>query len=156
MQTSKTLEEYVTSCLLMSEQDPGLLFGWHDDVLTRFIGAANQQPPLAPLPFWTTTAVGTMTLQSFKSDVIARLSLVGGGSFSNVFVAPNTLQQYTNVSVVLRDVEMDPFMQACAGASPLAPGSILATTAQVTDRTTARGSPCARVAPPSPLIQLFA
>jgi hypothetical protein len=138
----------------LSEDDPGLLFSWHDRNLLIFIAAANQLNQLL-IPRPTFIHVGPIDLESFKSSVVDELALCGGGNFGNIFVAPNSFQQFSNVNDRLSHIECHPFLQAAAAALP--PGSFLATTAQVTDnRTTARGTPRARVPPYAPLIQLFA
>jgi hypothetical protein len=138
----------------LSEDDPGLLFCWHDRNLLIFIAAANQLNQLL-IPRPTFIPVGPIDLESFKTNVVDQLSLCGGGNFGNTFVAPNSLQQFSNVNNRLRDIECHPFLQAAAAALP--PGSFLGTTTIVTDnRTTARGTPRARVPPYAPLNQLFA
>jgi hypothetical protein len=142
----QTFDQYRKKCKL-SLDDPGLLFHWHDDAVAACVAHANANAAPAQ-PTWVSTLPGTMTASFLKQDTINSLALVGGGRFGSVFGAPNTLQQYTNVCTRLRDIEMDAYVQA--HMAPAAAGAVLATMAQVTDRTTARGTPSARIAPFAP------
>jgi hypothetical protein len=58
-----------------------------------------------PQPLWIQTAAGVMTSSSLKADVVAHLAFVGGGSYGNSLVAPNSLQEYGNVTTRLSHVK---------------------------------------------------
>jgi hypothetical protein len=147
-------DKYLKQCQKVGENDPGLVLNWEDATVSLFCMNANAaQPPAQLQSLWIQTVAGGMTPSSIKADIVAHLALVGGGSYGNALVAPNSLQEYGNVRDRLREVEMDPFVQQCM--VNIAPGSVLASTAQLTHKAIIRATPCARIAPPYPLRKVF-
>jgi hypothetical protein len=147
-------DEYLKQCQKVGKNDPGLVLNWEDTTVSLFCVNANAaQPPAQLPPPWIRTPAGGMTFSSIKADIVAYLALVGGGSYGNVLVAPNSLQEYGNVTTRLSHVEMDPFVQQCMVNIPA--GWVLASTAQLTDKAIIRATPCARIAPPYLLRKVF-
>jgi hypothetical protein len=135
---------YLAKCKV-TEDDPAVLFDWHVDVLERFVHGANQNKGL-PQAFFITTAPGTMTVTSLLNDFMNLLSRVSGGRNGNNLLAPNTLSQYGNILQVLRDIEVNGWMQQqCTESIPV--GSFLATVSHITDRCIANATPIGLVAP---------
>ncbi len=105
-----------------------------------------------PRPNWLRG--GILNIQAFKDDLIANLSLVGGGSFGNTLIGPNNLVQYGRVRDLLTHTEINQFIQECMTTLPI--GMVLATCAQITDRSMAAAAPIARDPPPAPARLVFA
>ncbi len=128
----------------MSEDDPGFLFTWNDRNLRHFVLNANGAGVVNPRPNWIRTA-GVLEVENIKDDIAFVLTLLGGGSFGNVFIGPNSVVQYGNIRDELTRMELDPWVQECMGQLPV--GAQLATCAVVTDRSPATGTPANRMAP---------
>jgi hypothetical protein len=148
---SQSLEQYIEKCFV-SEDDPGVLFSW-DCALDLFVRNANSLNNVPAQPLWISTPPGQMTVFTFQQDVINHLALLGGGSYGNVLVAPNNLNQFADVLERLSRIEMDGFIQAAMFGIPA--GSFLASIAIVHDRRNVCGTPRARAAPPAPFRQIF-
>ena len=72
----------------------------------------------------------------------------------NVFVAPNTIDQYTRiVACLISDIAIDPFIQAVMNNGVVR--GVLANTFVVTDRTAARGTALLLPVPAAPFVQVF-
>jgi len=151
----QAVNDYVALVVTIDEDNPGLLIAWNYAMLVLFVASANAGVIAQPQPVFVSTIPGTMTVPSIMHDVVAYLAQAGsGGSHADILLAPNTLQQYGNVQIRLRDVELDPFVQAHLAGLPA--GATLATTFQLTDRTIANAVPCAPVGPPAPHSMAFA
>ena len=148
--TAQTLQQYIAECLI-SDDDPGLLFNWNPEVVDQFVLVANGLA--IPQPLWIMTAPGHIVPATLQQNIVDHLAIVGGGNFGQILIAPNDLLQFGNVRDRLRDIELDPFMQAAFQHIPA--GSLLATTAILHDRTNVKGTPSARVSPQAPARQLF-
>ncbi|KAJ1417211.1 hypothetical protein B484DRAFT_328328, partial [Ochromonadaceae sp. CCMP2298] len=149
------LNEYVAQCMLDFE-DPALLLSWDDDTVALFVAGANLLGLIPAQPAWISTLPGAMTTTSLLNDIIDHLALVGGGKFGNECIAPNTLDQYANVMTRLLHIKGDAFVQACMANENVPVGSVIATTARATDRTTVVFNPCKRLAAPAPQLKVFA
>jgi hypothetical protein len=144
--------EQVILSIPVSIDDPAFVISWNLHALDLFVQAANLHA--APLPNFITTAPGLMTITSFTTNIMTQLGAHGGGLHGNVIIAPNTLNQYVIILTVLaRDIEMHPFIQA--GMAQLPQNMTLATTYQISDRkavTTVVLSPRHPPAPPARLV----
>lgn len=128
----------------MGENDPALLISWEHDNLERFVAEANS-PRVNQHPPWLRAV--PLTMEEFQQDLIQFLCLVGGGSYGNSMVAPNTLTEYANVRMRLgRDIELDPFMQECIQQLPV--GAVLGSLGEITDFSVANVRPAN---PPPPI-----
>ena len=47
----------------------------------------------------------------FQDSIIEYLRVVGGGHSCGTIISPNTQDQYSNIQLRLRDIELNPFMQ---------------------------------------------
>lgn len=151
----QAVNDYVALVVAIGEDDPGLLVGWNNGALAWFIASANAGVIAQPQPGFVSTIPGTMTVTSIMHDVVVCVAQAGsGGSHADILVAPNTLQQYANALTRLRDVELDPFVQAHLAGLPA--GATLATTFQLIDRTIVNAIPCARLGPLVPHRLAFA
>jgi hypothetical protein len=87
---------------------------WNDEGVSAFIVAAAQ-PRLAAIPAWLLPLPAATG--DFKQRIV-HLGLQAGGSYGNCLLAPNALEQFTNVSTCLSHVELDAFVQECVGELP--------------------------------------
>jgi hypothetical protein len=140
----KSNEDYLKKCKV-TENDPALLFDWHFEVLEQFVDGANQNVVL-PQAFFITTAPGNMTVTSLLNDLMNLLSRVSGGRNGNNLLAPNTLSQAFNILQVLRDIEINAWLQQ-QFAQSVPVGSFFATVSQIIDRRIANATPSGLVAP---------
>jgi hypothetical protein len=136
-----SIEEYLEE-VLISENDPGLLFNWDDAALTSFVEVASA-PRQTVSPVWL-TLLG-MTIQSVKSDIIRNAALLSGGSFGNTLIAPNSMVQCMNVGDCISQMEMHPFIQECLALLP--DNIVLGNVAIIMDKTIAHAIPAGRVVP---------
>eukprot|EP01031_Cornospumella_fuschlensis_P035907 gene35907-43554_t len=130
--TITTANEYLEA-LRITENNPGLLISWNHNAVAEFVQAANNPARVQPRPHWI--PAGVISADSLQGNIVTFLRRVGGGSFGTVLIAPNTLTQYCNVRVRLRDIEMDPFVQDCLQELPV--GTVLGVLGQLVDRTIA-------------------
>jgi hypothetical protein len=139
--------------LIVTDDDPAVLFNWEIASVNAFVAAANAFPQVAQ-PHWITTAPGAMTTHSIMSDIIAHLAQVGGGRTAGVvLLAPNTLSQFGNIRARLSHIEAHPFVQMCS--AQFGQNQILAAVYQLADRKIIRAEPMGCIAPPPPNRQLF-
>jgi hypothetical protein len=136
--------DYLKKCKV-TENDPAILFDWHFDILEQFVEGVNQTIVL-PQAFFITTSPRNMTVTSFLNDLMNLLSRVSGGGNGNNLLAPNTLSQYGNILQVLRDVEVNGWMQQ-QFTQFIPVGSFLATVSHMIDRRIANATPIGLVNP---------
>ncbi len=134
----------------VTPEDPSVVLDFRRRALDQFIAAANALVGPARPAF---LPAGVLTSDVFIDALIQHLRAVGGGSFGQCLIGPNTLQQFTNVVARLVSVELDPWVQAAMASLPV--GTSLALTATITDRSVAAAQPLARAAPDGGRRQVF-
>ncbi|EQC35208.1 hypothetical protein SDRG_07437 [Saprolegnia diclina VS20] len=136
-----------------------VLFKWNMTETTAFLDAVNNQIGAGnhPTPVWMRAQPHIFTFISFTDDLFEYLKPnAPAHRVAPVWIAPNSLEDYHNIGVRLRDVEFDPLIQAAMAALP--PGQCLAEVFHLSDRSyNARlmGGPGGRIAPPAPLRRVF-
>ncbi|EGZ26020.1 hypothetical protein PHYSODRAFT_555573 [Phytophthora sojae] len=134
----------------------GLLLTWDAALLDQFISAANtvvpvEQPDLELSP-WLTEPRGSLTAEGFLQGTMTYLSESAGGYHGNI-LSPLTPAQSNALSRRMGQMEMDPFMQACAKKLPS--GSCLVTGTLFFQDPATDGVPTNLPSPPSPHRQIF-
>ncbi|KAG6612772.1 ATP-binding Cassette (ABC) Superfamily [Phytophthora cinnamomi] len=134
----------------------GLLLTWDPALLEQFIDAANhivpiEQPDLAQSQ-WLSEPQGSLTTEGFLQDTMTFLSESAGGYTGNI-LSPLTPAQSNALSRKMGQMEMDPFMQACAKKLPT--GSCLVTGTLFFQDPATDGVPTNLPSPPSPHRQIF-
>ncbi|KAL4161651.1 hypothetical protein PRNP1_002203 [Phytophthora ramorum] len=134
----------------------GMLLTWDSNLLAAFIDAANTEVPVEfpnlDQPTWLTDQRGRLTAQGFVEDTMTYLAQSAGG-YHDTTLSPLTPMQSSHLSRTMGQIEMHPFIQACARKLPegrcLISGTIFFQD-PVTD-----GVPTNLPSPPSPHRQIF-
>jgi hypothetical protein len=98
----------VKDLISISIDDPSAFADWSFAALQAFVtaaGAVGMPPP----PAWV--GQGTLTHDTLRLAMIARVGSVAGGTQGSFCWGPNTQGQYSNVMTLLRDIETDGWMQ---------------------------------------------
>lgn len=130
----------------------GVMLHWDTSCVAKFVKVANLDHVTADLPSWVTQPRGQITVDGFKSDVMAVLSEVSGG-LAGDYLAPNTMMQNHNVLNRLAHIEMEPFVQACM--IKFEPTALLAAAFVLYECPGLSMSPAHLLGPPPPSRQVF-
>ncbi|KAG1695349.1 hypothetical protein DVH05_020386 [Phytophthora capsici] len=148
--------EETLSHVNITEYDPAVILDWNLDALQEFVARAiviDGAPNPPARPGWLRTFPPTAA--SLTHDIVTHLAQVAGGRFGIVVLAPNNMIQYVNIFEQIRDLEVEPFMQANFAAAP--PNQHLARTGFLVDnRRVLQPEDQERTPPPPPLRQIFA
>lgn len=130
----------------------GVMLHWDTSSVADFVKVANLDHVTTDLPSWVTQPRGQITVDGFKSDVMAVLSEVSGG-LAGENLAPNTFTQNHSVLNRLAHIEMEPFVQACM--IKLEPTALLAAAFILFECPGLSMSPAHLLGPPPPSRQVF-
>eukprot|EP00961_Rhodomonas_salina_P021373 287235-Rhodomonas_salina.1 len=144
---------------LPSDDDPAILYWFHDLNADHFATVANAIIAAGGAPARTYLPTAPISLDSVKADILSFLNPLGGPAFGTAGMAPNTTTQYVNVCFQLARIEQDRFMQLVGAAAAAAgwpiPGSGLMSIGHITDGRSRPIVPAAISAPPAGQHQLF-
>jgi hypothetical protein len=111
---------------------PALLFDWNHAALELAVAQVQVVPAYVMLPAWIVAPnAAAITADSLKRDIIRVLAVHSGGSAGSSILAPNSLHQYRDVTCMIHNISMDPFLQYCV--SFLHAGVFLATLYEIED-----------------------
>ncbi|TMW64381.1 hypothetical protein Poli38472_013003 [Pythium oligandrum] len=108
------LNEYL-SLIEINDDSPGVLFDWDIDHVTAFVAALNDPNTVDQPPNWLATR--PITARSFIGDTMATLQSFAGGRLGYVLLAPNNLQQFGAIFVMLGSLQNSDFLQNAMQAS---------------------------------------
>jgi hypothetical protein len=115
-----------------------VLIDWNYDALSAFV-AALKDDVKASLPEWITTTIEAMTVLSFTNDIIALATRYGGTAFGRLVLVMNSLHEYRDTTLMLREVEACTDLQPCM--KKMAEGVFLAVLYIVSGTSVAQVSP---------------
>jgi hypothetical protein len=134
----------------------GIRLNWDSDLLARLVDVANSdvlvEHPSLELPPWLTEPRGSLTAQGFVQDTMAYLAQSAGG-YHDTTLLPLSPMQSSQLTRSMGQIEMHPFIQACAQKLPA--GSTLVSGTLFFQDPDTDGVPTSLPSPPPPNRQIF-
>lgn len=134
----------------------GLLMTWDAPLVAKFINAANDctivADPTLDFPLWLSEPRGSLSPQGFIQDTMRYLAEISNGSQGTI-LSPLTMMQSLHLARRMGQIEMHPFMQACAKRLP--DGSCLVSGVHFFQDPSTDGVSTNLPGPPAPHRQIF-
>ena len=115
-----------------------VLIDWNYDALSAFVAALKDDVKVS-LPEWITTTIEAMTVLSFTNDIIAFATRYGATAFGRLVLVMNSLHEYRDTTIMLREVEACTDLQPCM--EKMAEGVFLASLYIISGTSVAEVSP---------------
>mmetsp|Transcript_12832 Transcript_12832/g.11639 ORF Transcript_12832/g.11639 Transcript_12832/m.11639 type:complete len:165 (+) Transcript_12832:12-506(+) len=131
----------------LSLDDPTLCICYNTNIINKllYIATGNILDDLPPIPAY----ISLDSPELFMESINERVRQYAGGRYKNI-IGPNTLTQFINVQLALRDIEYEPFIQRLRQYI----GEPFGSCCQITDRNSSPVA-CNRHQPNHPYLLVF-